>query len=83
MALIATRRMGKSGLIVDIYDTLSLHGPATKITSADFVRRYALPSTSTVQSAVKGLLEKDFVTVEQGVYSVYDLFFAVWIQREY
>lgn len=62
---------------------LAKNGPATKITSADFVRRYALPSTSTVQSAVKGLLEKDFVTVEQGVYSVYDLFFAVWIQREY
>ena len=34
-----------------------------------------------VQAAVKGLLEKDFITLDMGVYSLYDLFFAQWLLR--
>lgn len=60
---------------------LSKNGPAKNITSGMFLRKNALPSASTVQSAVRGLLEKDFITCEKGVYSVYDLFLAYWIQR--
>lgn len=61
---------------------LAKEGPAKNITSAAFIRKYHLPSASTVQSAVKGLLEKDFITLEQGVYSVYDIFLGYWIQRQ-
>lgn len=61
---------------------LAKEGLAKNITSADFIRKYHLPSASTVQSAVKGLLEKDFITLEQGVYSVYDIFLGYWIQRQ-
>jgi len=32
---------------------------------------------------MRGLLEKDFVTLEQGVYSVYDIFMTYWIQSHY
>ena len=53
-----------------------------RITSA-FVEKYSLQSASAVQSAMKGLLEKDFVTFENGVYSVYDIFLDYWIQRMY
>jgi hypothetical protein len=28
-------------------------------------------------------LEKDFVTLEQGTYVVYDTFMAYWLQRHY
>ena len=52
------------------------------LTSADFVRRWHLPSTSSVQSAIKGLLEKSFVTTSLGVYEVYDKFFAMWLLRQ-
>ena len=62
---------------------LSKNGPTKSITSAAFVEKYSLQSASTVQSATKGLLEKDFVTLEKGVYSVYDIFFDYWIQRMY
>lgn len=55
---------------------------ARNITSAAFIRKYHLPSASTVQAAVKGLLEKDFITLEQGVYTVYDIFLGYWIQRQ-
>lgn len=62
---------------------LSKSGPTKSITSAAFVEKYSLQSSSTVQSAMKGLLEKDFVTLEKGVYSVYDIFLDYWIQRMY
>lgn len=59
---------------------LAKNGPTKSITSSAFVKKYALQSASTVQSAIRGLLEKDFVTLEQGVYSVYDLFMAYWLR---
>ena len=62
---------------------LSKSGPTKSITSSAFVEKYSLQSASTVQSAMKGLLEKDFVTFEKGVYSVYDIFMDYWIQRMY
>jgi len=35
-----------------------------------------------VQGAVKGLLEKDFITQDLGVYTLYDQFFAQWLLRQ-
>lgn len=57
-------------------------GKATAITSAEFIRRWHLPSTSSVQSAIKGLLEKGFITSTLGVYEVYDKFFAMWLRND-
>lgn len=34
-------------------------------------------------SALKGLVEKDFVTHEKNEYYVYDLFFQLWIEKCY
>ena len=65
-----------------VLTALAKEGPAKNITSAAFIRKYHLPSASTVQAAVKGLLEKDFITLEQGVYTVYDIFLGYWIQRQ-
>lgn len=61
---------------------LAQNGPTKSITSGGFVRKYGLSSASTVQSAMRGLLEKDFVTYEQGFYYVYDLFLWYWIKRQ-
>lgn len=61
---------------------LAKNGPTKSITSAAFVKKYSLQSASTVQSAMRGLLEKDFVTLEQGIYSVYDLFMGYWLQSK-
>lgn len=65
-----------------VLTALAKEGPARNITSAAFIRKYHLPSASTVQAAVKGLLEKDFITLEQGVYTVYDIFLGYWIRRQ-
>ena len=56
-------------------------GKARNITAKPFLQRYRL-TASTVQGAVKGLLEKDFITHELGVYAVYDQFFAQWLLQQ-
>ena len=55
-------------------------GKATKITSRPFLQRHKL-TASTVQSAIKGLLEKDFITQDLDTYYVYDQFFAQWLRE--
>lgn len=62
---------------------LAKNGPTKSVTASAFVEKYSLQSASTVQSAMRGLLDKDFVTLEKGLYSVYDLFMAYWLQQEY
>ncbi len=56
-------------------------GKAKEITSSRFLSTYKLTASS-VQGAVKGLLDKDFITHELGVYSVYDKFFEEWLKRQ-
>lgn len=48
-------------------------GKAREITSSRFLKTYKLTASS-VQGAIKGLLDKDFVTCELGEYKVYDKF---------
>ena len=62
---------------------ITKEGKASAITSGAFIKKYRLPSSSSVQSALKGLLEKDFVTQEAGAYQIYDRFFGLWLQRNY
>lgn len=58
-------------------------GKAKTLTSSAFIHRYHLPGSSSVQSAIKGLLEKNFVTATLGEYEVYDKFFAMWILQQH
>ena len=58
-------------------------GKATKITSVNFVKRHKIYSTSTVQSACNGLLDKELITEDSGVYSIYDKFFDIWLRENY
>ena len=58
-------------------------GKATKITSLNFVKRHKIYSTSAVQSACKGLLDKELITEEAGQYFVYDKFFELWLRQNY
>ena len=64
-----------------VFMAIAAEGKAKAISSGDFVRKYKLQSASSVSSAVKGLLEKDFITYDKGIYQVYDQFFQLWLQR--
>ncbi len=53
------------------------------INSAAFIKRHSLSSSSSVQSATKKLLAKDIITEINGLYSVTDKLFGMWIKRLY
>ena len=52
------------------------------ISGGKFTQKYHLPSTSSVVSGVKGLLEKDFITQTDNTYYVYDRFFQLWLEKK-
>ena len=58
-------------------------GEAERITSGSFIKRHSLTSASSVQSAVKKLLEKDIITEINKVFSVTDKLFSMWINQIY
>ncbi|MBR5611461.1 MAG: ATP-binding protein [Bacteroidales bacterium] len=58
-------------------------GEAEAITSATFLKRHSLPSASSVQSAARILMEKDYITCINKVYSLTDKLFAMWINKLY
>lgn len=59
---------------------IAREGKAVAVTGAPFISRNKLLSASSASSALKGLLEKDFVTEDKNVYSLYDQFFALWLR---
>jgi hypothetical protein len=65
----------------NVFLAIAAEGRVKSISGGQFVRKYRLPSVSSVVSAVKGLLEKDFITETDGEYYVYDHFFRLWMQR--
>ena len=66
-----------------LLQAIAKEGRVTGITSADFVKKYSLPSASSVQSALKALVGNDIVTLEEDSYRIYDYFFAEWLRRKF
>ena len=62
-----------------LFLAIAKEGKATSITGGAFINRHKLNSASSVISALKGLLEKDFITMDKNAYSVYDQFFSLWL----
>ena len=67
----------------EVLFAVGIEGKATEVTSASFIEKHGLYSSSSVQSALKQLLEKEIITKEQGVYQVYDRFLSLWIVDTY
>lgn len=47
----------------------------------EFIRRYSLPAASSVSTALKALLEREFVYKYNGEYIIYDRFFGMWLRK--
>jgi DNA-binding MarR family transcriptional regulator len=54
-------------------------GKAQRITSGQFIKRHSLQSPSSVQAAMKKLMEYGIVTIENNEYSVEDQLFYRWL----
>ena len=65
----------------NVFLSIAAEGKVKNISGGKFVHKYHLPSPSSVVSAVKGLLEKDFITRTDKGYSVYDHFFQLWLEK--
>ena len=65
----------------NVFLAIAAERQVKNISGGKFVHKYRLPSTSSVVSAVRGLLEKDFVTQTDNVYSIYDRFFQLWTEK--
>lgn len=66
-----------------VLQAIAKSGGERAITSSAFIKKYNLSSASSVQSAIKPLLKNDLVTQDDGIYRVYDYFFADWLVKEY
>ena len=53
---------------------------AKQITSAAFVKKYNLRSASSVQSAIKKLLEYHLVSTSQATYYIDDQLMGLWLK---
>ena len=62
-----------------LFLAIAKEGKASAVTGGKFINKHRLISASSVSSALKGLLEKDFITMDKNVYSVYDQFFSLWL----
>lgn len=67
----------------EVFIAIAKEGKAKAINSTHFVRKYQLRSASSVQSAVKYLIDKDLVTQYADAHIVYDRFFGIWINKSY
>jgi hypothetical protein len=50
--------------------------------SKDFIEKYKLGTSSSVNRSLNTLLNKEMIYEEMGVYKVYDLFFANWLIKK-
>ena len=66
----------------DLLLAIASEGKASQILGGRFLRQHPLLSSSSVRAALKGLLDKDFVTEDNGTYSLYDRFFTIWLEKK-
>jgi len=63
----------------EILYAIAKEGKARLVTSAAFIKKHGLLSSSSVQTAIKQLLDKEIITSENNTYQVYDRFFGLWL----
>lgn len=60
---------------------IAIDDVAQQVTGVDFITRHSLGSASSVQAAIRVLLDNDWITSREKEYMVSDLFFSVWLRR--
>lgn len=64
-----------------LVQAIAKEGTVTGITRSGFIKKYNLDSSSTVQSALRPLVNNDIVLQDGKAYRLYDYFFASWLKR--
>lgn len=61
---------------------IASEGLAANVTSATFIKKHSLPSASSLQTALKALVDKSIVMRTEEGYRLEDFFFAEWLRRK-
>lgn len=67
----------------EVLFAIAKEGKAQGVTSAAFIKKNGLTSSSSVQSSLRQLLDKELLTKEDNTYQVYDRFFGLWLSKVY
>ena len=65
---------------VDLLRAVARNGEVTEISNMNFIQENCLPAPSSVRAAAKSLVDKEFLYLDSGKYTVYDRFFSLWLQ---
>ena len=65
----------------EVLIAIAREGKVTGITGKAFIKKHHLQTVSVVTAAVRGILDKDFITQDKNTYMVYDPFFGLWMQQ--
>lgn len=63
-----------------VLKAVAKEGSIKLILSKDFISKYKLHTTSSVQSAIKALMDKEMIYKENDYYFVYDVFLERWLE---
>ena len=66
---------------LSLLKAIAKEGCAESPMGSDFIKKYDLPSASSVKTALEVLLDKDLVYRHEKGYVVYDAFFDLWLKR--
>jgi DNA-binding MarR family transcriptional regulator len=66
---------------LDVLKAIAKEREVSEPSNQSFLVKYRLSAASSVRSALKNLVEKEFIYEEAGVYSVYDRFFGIWLAQ--
>lgn len=66
-----------------LVQAIAKEGTVTGITRSGFIKKYNLDSSSSVQSALRPLVNNDIVLQDGNAYRLYDYFFAYWLKRRF
>lgn len=65
-----------------VLKAVAAEGKATQTQSVAFIKKHGLASASSVQSALRQLLDRDLITTEKGTYRIDDRFFGFWLKNQ-
>ncbi len=65
----------------EVLNAIAKEIKATGVISAAFIKKHGLQSSSSVQSSIRQLLDKEIITVENNTYHIYDRFFGLWLTK--
>ncbi len=66
-----------------VLQAIALEGNVLSATSGAFIKKHSLDSASSVQSALKGLYDKEIISNTDKGIRVYDSFFAWWLKNRF